>query len=103
MSETQEKPAFPRVIVGGDAHGGWLIDIHDGEHHGVYSPAAGDEAAALAAAWDEHNARFARLKAAVAAAETAIAAVAAAETAIAPEPTPEPAPELAAPVETPPV
>jgi len=44
--------AFPRVTVGGDAAGGWLVDIHDGEKNVVYSPeaATAEEAEAKARA-----------------------------------------------------
>ena len=31
---------FPRVTVGGDAVGGWLVDIHDGDKNVAYSPEA---------------------------------------------------------------
>lgn len=34
MSETVE----PSVSVSGDAEGGWIVDVHDGDKHGVYSP-----------------------------------------------------------------
>lgn len=43
---------FPRVTVQGDATGGWLVDIHDGNTSKVYSPeaATAEEAEAKARA-----------------------------------------------------
>lgn len=32
----------PRVTVGGDAESGWMVDVHDGDRHGAYSPEAAD-------------------------------------------------------------
>jgi hypothetical protein len=96
MSETQDKPAFPRVIAGGDHLGGWLIDIHDGVNQGVYSPVTADVDSATAAAWSEHNARFGLTPAAVTpvapAAEAAPAAAPEPETVAEPAPAAEPAP-----------
>ena len=39
--------SFPRYTVDGDAAGGWMVEIHDGERCAVYSPAAATEAEAL--------------------------------------------------------
>lgn len=44
----------PRVTVGGDPEGGWLVDVHDGVHAGVYSPDAVDADEAKAKALDMH-------------------------------------------------
>lgn len=40
MSETQEAP--PTVTVSGDAEHGWIVDVHDGDKHGVYYPKGKD-------------------------------------------------------------
>lgn len=45
-----------RVSVGGDPTGGWMVDIHDGENHGVYSPEAADAEEAERLARDAHTA-----------------------------------------------
>jgi hypothetical protein len=54
MSETNDW----RVTAGGDAEAGFLVDIHDGEHYGVYNPQVDSLAAAEAQAVQEHSARF---------------------------------------------
>lgn len=44
-----------RVTVTGDAEHGWIVDIHDGDHQGVYSPeGAADAEAAAKTAMDAH-------------------------------------------------
>ena len=48
----------PRVIVDGDAEKGWIVDIHDGVNHGVYSPEASDAEAAKAEALALHAKAF---------------------------------------------
>lgn len=53
-----------RLSVGGDAEGGWLVDIHDGEKAGAYRPEGDSDVAALVAAIKEHDsALFETLKA----------------------------------------
>lgn len=47
-----------RTDVGGDPVGGWLVDIHDGDNHGVYSPTAATAVEALTAALEMHRAKF---------------------------------------------
>ena len=47
-----------RVLVSGDATGGWIVEVHDGVHSDVYFPNADDAAGAEAAARAEHTARF---------------------------------------------
>ncbi len=45
-----------RLSAGGDAEGGWLVDVHDGVKHGVYRPeGVTSDAAALVAALHEHD------------------------------------------------
>ena len=45
-----------RITVGGDPAGGYLVDIHDGERHGVYSPTGVDtDIDALRAALQQHD------------------------------------------------
>lgn len=44
-----------RLSVGGDAEGGWLVDVHDGEKAGAYRPEGDSDAAALVAAIKEHD------------------------------------------------
>ena len=34
--------AEPTVTVSGNSDGGWIVDVHDGVNHGVYSPEAAD-------------------------------------------------------------
>lgn len=46
---------FPKTKVSGDAVGGWIVEIHDGDRYGTYSPEAADAEAALAAAWKLHD------------------------------------------------
>lgn len=48
-----------RVTVGGDAAGGFLVDIHDGENNAVYSPeGVGNTDEAVAAALTDHGKGF---------------------------------------------
>lgn len=45
-----------RLSVGGDAEGGYLVDIHDGTKSGTYNPQdVGDDHGALASAIHEHD------------------------------------------------
>lgn len=44
-----------RLSVGGDAEGGWMVDIHDGEKNGCYRPEGDTPVAALVAAIKEHD------------------------------------------------
>lgn len=48
----------PRIEIGGDPEGGWLIDIHDGVNHAVYRPNGKKDTEAVAAAVKEHNDLF---------------------------------------------
>ena len=43
-----------RLSVGGDAEGGYLVDVHDGDRQGVYSPTAKTAAEAIQKALKEH-------------------------------------------------
>jgi hypothetical protein len=44
------------ISVGGDVEGGYLVDVHDGDKHGVYRPdGIKDDQSALAAALKEHD------------------------------------------------
>lgn len=43
------------ISVGGDAAGGYLVDVHDGTKSGVYRPDAADDHEAFAAALKEHD------------------------------------------------
>jgi hypothetical protein len=45
----------PRITAGGDVDGGWLVDIHDGDRHGVYRPEAETAEEAREKALAEHN------------------------------------------------
>lgn len=48
-----------RVTVGGDAAGGFLVDIHDGENSTVYNPqGVGNTNEAVAAALKDHGSAF---------------------------------------------
>lgn len=47
-----------RISVGGDAEGGWLIDVHDGVNHAVYSPSAKNAEEAEKLALDAHKEAF---------------------------------------------
>lgn len=47
-----------RVSVGGDASGGWLVDVHDGHYHAVYRPEAVDGGEAEASARRMHAEAF---------------------------------------------
>jgi hypothetical protein len=49
---------FLREHVSGDAEGGWIVDLHDGFYHSVYSPVAETAEAALAMAHDEFKKAF---------------------------------------------
>ena len=49
---------FPHVTVGGDAVGGWIVDIHDGTNWGTYHPKAATTDEARQMAHDEHCAKF---------------------------------------------
>lgn len=44
-----------RLSVGGDAEGGWMVDIHDGEKNGCYRSEGDTPVAALVAAIKEHD------------------------------------------------
>ena len=54
MSETQEA-APPVVTVTGDAENGWIVDVHDGDKHGVYYPKGKDAAEVEEAALKAHG------------------------------------------------
>lgn len=47
-----------RITVSGDAADGWIVDVHDGVHHGTYWTEAPDATAAQAAAEAAHTARY---------------------------------------------
>jgi hypothetical protein len=53
MSETQESP--PTVTVSGDAEHGWIVDVHDGDKHGVYYPKGKDAAEVEETALKDHG------------------------------------------------
>jgi hypothetical protein len=43
-----------RISVNGDAEAGWIVDVHDGDRQGVYSPDGKTAAEAITAALKEH-------------------------------------------------
>jgi hypothetical protein len=44
------------ISVGGDAAGGYLVDVHDGDRHGVYRPAdVANDHEAFASAIQQHD------------------------------------------------
>lgn len=43
-----------KIHVDGNASGGYVVDIADGDKHGVYQPAAGSDVEALVMALKEH-------------------------------------------------
>lgn len=45
-----------RVSVSGDAESGWIVDVHDGDKQGTYTPTGKTVAAVIAAAMKEHAA-----------------------------------------------
>lgn len=48
------------ISVGGDAAGGYIVDVHDGEKYGVYRPEnVTDDGAALVSAIKEHDPQLA--------------------------------------------
>lgn len=44
-----------RVSVSGDPDGGWIVDVHDGDRHGVYHPRGVDLIQAMMAGLREHD------------------------------------------------
>ena len=47
-----------RREVSGDAEGGWIVDLHDGDNSGTYQPEAATADEALAKAEAAHVAKF---------------------------------------------
>lgn len=46
------------VTAGGDAEGGWMVDIHDGQNSAVYSTEGGTLETAIKAALSDHAKAF---------------------------------------------
>jgi hypothetical protein len=47
-----------QVTIGGNARGGWLVDVHDGVNSGVYSPRASNDETAREKAIGMHRKAF---------------------------------------------
>lgn len=54
MAAKEEKPE-PEVTVSGDADGGWIVEVHDGDRHEVYTSDAKTEDAARNHAMRQFN------------------------------------------------